>query len=119
MADIVKARNVGQNASPVIAPLYDAPIDANWDSIPTFPIANAVKKESVAGAKSILSRLQSGVEYSSIDGITATMVTKIGDDIYRDVVEIVGCTNTAYVVRIDDIEYSVRKSVVRFIKGVN
>lgn len=119
MSDIVKARNVGQNASPVIAPLYDAPADANWDSIPTFPIVNVVKRPSIGGAKSILSRLDTGVEYTSIDGMTVTMVSKIGGDVFKDVVEIVGSTGTAYVVKIDDVEYSVRKSIVRFIKGVN
>lgn len=118
MTDIVKARNAGQNASKVTAPLYDAPIDARWESIPTFPIVNQAIKPSIAGAKSVLSKLPAVKENSDISGLTVTMVTNISDEIFRDVVRIVGATNTAYVVDIDGTEYSVRKSIVRFVKGV-
>ena len=117
MADIVKARNAGNNAGPVIAPLYDAPMDCQWDSIPTFPIVNESKRVNMAGAKSILSKLDMGTELSSIDGMTVTMVAKIGADICKDVVKVVGATNMAYVVEIGGTEYSVRKSLVRFIKA--
>lgn len=118
MSDIVKARNVGSNGGPVNAPLYDAPIDAMWDSIPTFPIVNKVRKENGAGATSILSKLDTGTMYTSIDGQTVTMVSKIGNDVCKDVVKVIGATNTAYVVEINNVEYSVRKSIVRFIKAV-
>ena len=118
MADIVKARNAGNNAGPVIAPLYDAPIDAQWDSIPTFSVVNESKRANMAGAKSILSKLDMGSELTSIDGMTVTMVSKVGTDVCRDVVKVVGSTNMAYVVEIGGTEYSVRKSIVRFIKAV-
>ena len=118
MADIVKARNAGSNSGPVIAPLYDAPIDAQWDSIPTFPIVNQSKKAPIAGAKSILSKLDVGMELSSIDGQIVTMVSKIGGDICRDTVKVIGAVNLAYIVEIGGTEYSVRKSIVRFIKAV-
>lgn len=118
MSDIVKARNAGNNSGPVKAPLYDAPIDCQWDSIPTFPIVNELKKVNTAGCTSILSKLDMGTTLSSIDGMTVTMVAKIGNDVCKDTVEVVGSTNTAYVVKIGDVEYSVRKSVVRFIKAV-
>lgn len=118
MSDIVKARNAGNNSGPVNAPLYDAPIDCQWDSIPTFPVVNEVKRTNSAGCTSILSKLDMGTALSSIDGMTVTMVAKIGNDVCKDVVRVVGSTNTAYVVNIEGVEYSVRKSVVRFIKAV-
>lgn len=118
MSDIVKARNAGNNSGPVNAPLYDAPLDAQWDSIPTFPIVNELKKVNTAGCTSILSKLDLGTTLSSIDGMTVTMVAKIGNDVCKDTVRVVGSTNTAYVVDIGGTEYSVRKSVVRFIKAV-
>ena len=43
------------------------------------------------------------------------MITQIGGNVYRDIVTVVGATNSAYVVEIDGVEYSVRKSVVRFV----
>ena len=115
MADIVKARNAGQNSSEVKAPLYDAPIEAAWDAIPTYDIVNERKRGSVAGATSILSRLDLGTELLDISGQTVTMVTNVSDRIYHDVVDIVGATNNAFIVRIEGTEYSVRKSIVRFI----
>ncbi len=114
MADIVKARNAGQNASPVNVPLYDAPFDANWDAIGTFEITNMVKKDPKAGA-SILTLVDANrPDYESIDGRTVGMITQIGGNVYRDVVKMVGVTNASYVVEIDGVEYSVRKSVVKF-----
>lgn len=118
MADIVKARNAGNNSGPVLAPLYDAPIDAQWDSIPTFPVVNETKRANVADCKSILSKLDMGTTLASIDGMTVTMVSKIGNDICKDTVKVIGSTNMAYVIEIAGTEYSVKKSIVRFIKAV-
>lgn len=114
MADIVKARNAGQNASPVNVPLYDAPFDANWDAIGTFEIVNMVKKDPKAGA-SVLTLIDANrPDYESIDGRTVGMITQIGGTVYRDVAKVIGATNASYVVEIDGVEYSVRKSVVKF-----
>lgn len=114
MADIVKARNMGQNASPVNVPLYDAPIDANWDAIETFEIVNRIKKDPKAGA-SVLTLIDANrPDYESIDGRTVGMITQIGGNVFRDVVKVIGATNAGYVVEIGGVEYSVRKSVVRF-----
>lgn len=114
MADIVKARNAGQNASPVNVPLYDAPFDANWDAIGTFEIVNQVKKDPKAGA-SVLTLIDANRPgYESIDGRTVGMITQIGGNVYRDVAKVIGATNASYVVEIDGVEYSVRKSVVKF-----
>lgn len=119
MADIVKSRNAGQNGSIVLAPLYDAPIEATWDAIPTYDIVNEHKRAPIGGAQSILSRLDVGTELSDISGLTVTMVTNISDKIFKDIVKIVGMSATAFVVEIDGTEYSVRKSIVRFIKDAN
>ena len=114
MSDIVKARNAGQNASPVNVPLYDAPFDANWDAIGTFEIVNQVQKNPKAGA-SVLTLIDANrPDYESIDGRTVGMITQIGGNVYRDVVKVIGATNASYVVEIGGIEYSVRKSVVKF-----
>jgi len=122
MADIVKARNAGNNSGPVLAPLYDAPIDCQWDSITTFPVLNQARRENVADCKSILSKLDMGTTLASIDGMTVTMVSKIGNDVckdtVKDTVKVIGATNMAFVVEIAGTEYSVKKSIVRFIKAV-
>lgn len=119
MADIVKSRNAGQNASIVLAPLYDAPIEATWDAIPTYDIVNEHKRAPIGGVQSILSRLDVGTELSDISGLTVTMVTNISDKIFKDIVKIIGASATAYVVEIEGTEYSVRKSIVRFIKDAS
>ena len=53
-------------------------------------------------------------DYESIDGRVVGMITQIGGTVYRDVAKVIGATNASYVVEIDGIEYSVRKSVVKF-----
>lgn len=115
MADIVKARNVGQNGSPVCVPLYNAPFDASWDAIATYEITNRIVKDPSAGTSVLTLIDASRPEYESIDGRTVGMITQIGGNVYRDIVSVVGCTNTAFVVEIDGTEYSVRKSLVRFV----
>ena len=118
MADIVKSRNAGQNAGPVKVPVYQAGTDARWDGITTMPIVNKVKIEGSGNGKSVLSVLsQNTEEYADMSGHTVTMVTKIGDNIYHDVVKLIGCTNNGFVVEIADVEYTVRRSIVRFITG--
>ena len=120
MADIVKSRNAGQNAGPVKVPVYQAGTDARWDGITTMPIVNKVKIEGSGNGKSVLSVLsQNTEEYTDMSGHTVTMVTKIGDNIYHDVVKLAGCTNNGFVVEIADVEYTVRRSIVRFITGDN
>lgn len=115
MADITKARNTGSNSAPVRVPLYDAPIDALYDTVSTFDVVNFLKSESNVSGKSVLSVLESKkFEFSDIEGRTVGMFTIIGGTTYFDVVKVIGCTNTAFVVEIDGIEYSVRKSIVRF-----
>lgn len=121
MADIVKARNQGNNSSPVCVPLYGAPLGCAWDAIATYQIVNTAIPESVAGSRSIRCKVETTAEYLDIEGRTVGMISKIGDEVFRDVVTIVGMTGTAFVVRFgdEDTEYSVRKSVVRFVEGVN
>ena len=119
MADIVKSRNKGQNAGPVKVPLYKAGTDARWDGISTMPIVNKV---TIAGAngngKSILSVLAKDTQdYTDLSGQTVTMVTKIGENVYHDVVKLIGCTNNGYVVEIGGEEYTVRRAIARFITG--
>lgn len=118
MADIVKARNAGQNASPVNVPLFDAPFDATWDAIGTFEIVNQMQKNPKAGA-SVLTLIDANrPDFESIDGRTVGMITQIGGNVFRDVVKVIGATNASFVVEIDGVEYSVRKSVVKFIARV-
>ena len=116
MADIVKSRNIGQNCTPVYTPVYQAGIDTLWESIPTMPIVNQVKKASLNGVKSIFDLVEKATpEYEDISGTTVMMVCKIGNDLTHDIVKVIGCTNTGYVVEYNGTEYTVKRSITRFI----
>ena len=118
MADIVKSRNAGQNSGPVKVPVYQAGTDAKWEGITTMPIVNKVTVKGSGDGKSILSVLAKDTEeFSDMSGHEVTMVAKIGDNIYHDVVKLIGCTNSGFVVEIGGTEYTVRRSIVRFITG--
>lgn len=118
MADIVKSRNKGQNGGPVKVPVYKAGTDAKWDGISTMPIVNKITVKGVGDGKSILSVLAKDTEeYADVSGQTVTMVAKIGDTIYHDIVKLIGCTNSGFVVEIAGEEYTVRRSIVKFITG--
>ena len=117
MADIVKSRNAQNHAGPVKVPVFKCGNDCAWDSIPTMPIINRATA-SIDNAKSILSVIAKDTEtYTDISGTTVTMVSKIGTEVYHDIVTVVGCTNTGFIVTIGDSEYTVRRSIVRFITG--
>ena len=116
MADIVKSRNIGQNCTPVYTPVYMAGIDTVWDSIPTMPVINLRAKLNPTGVKSIFDLVEKNTpEYEDISGGTVMMVCKIGNDITHDIVKVIGCTNTGYVVEYNNTEYTVKRSITRFI----
>lgn len=118
MEIITKARNQGNNVSPVAMPLYDGDLNAvNWDSITTLPEINISGGSKQDG---IRSKLTTNKTYSDISGMRVGMLAKSGENVFRDVVTIVGRTNTHVIVKFDDepTEYSVRMSIVRFVKGV-
>lgn len=118
MADIVKSRNRGQNGGPVKVPLYQCGSDVQWDSITTMPVINKVVFKGAGLGTSILSVLAKDTEeYTDISGKTVTMIAKIGESVFSDVVKVIGCTNTGFVVEIEGEEYTVRRSIVRFIVG--
>ena len=116
MADIVKSRNIGQNCTPVYTPVYMAGIDTLWESIPTMPVINLRAKLNPTGVKSIFDLVEKNTpEYEDISGGTVMMVCKIGNDITHDIVKVIGCTNTGYVVEYNNTEYTVKRSITRFI----
>ena len=116
MADIVKSRNIGQNCTPVYTPVYMAGIDTLWDSIPTMPVINLRTKVNPSGVKSIFDLVEKNTpEYEDISGSTVMMVCKIGNDLTHDIVKVIGCTNTGYVVEYNNTEYTVKRSITRFI----
>lgn len=116
MADIVKSRNIGQNCTPVYTPVYMAGIDTVWDSIPTMPVINLRAKLNPTGVKSIFDLVEKNTpEYEDISGGTVMMVCKIGNDVTHDIVKVIGCTNTGYVVEYNGTEYTVKRSITRFI----
>ena len=116
MADIVKSRNIGQNCTPVYTPVYMAGIDTVWDSIPTMPVINLRAKLNPTGVKSIFDLVKKNTpEYEDISGGTVMMVCKIGNDVTHDIVKVIGCTNTGYVVEYNGTEYTVKRSITRFI----
>ena len=116
MADIVKSRNIGQNCTPVYTPVYMAGIDNVWDSIPTMPVINLRAKLNPTGVKSIFDLVEKATpEYEDISGTTVMMVCKIGNDLTHDIVKVIGCTNTGYVVEYNGTEYTVKRSITRFI----
>ena len=116
MADIVKSRNIGQNCTPVYTPVYQAGIDTLWDSIPTMPVINLRAKLNPTGVKSIFDLVEKNTpEYEDISGGTVMMVCKIGNDVTHDIVKVIGCTNTGYVVEYNGTEYTVKRSITRFI----
>ena len=118
MADIVKSRNKGQNGGPVKVHVYKAGTDAKWGWISTMPIRNKITVKGVGDGKRIRSVLAKDTEeYADVSGQTVTMVAKIGDTIYHDVVKLIGCTNSGYVVEIAGEEYTVRRSIIKFITG--
>lgn len=118
MADIVKSRNRGQNGGPVKVPLYQCGSDVQWDSITTMPVVNKVVFKGAGSGTSILSVLAKNTEeYTDISGEIVTMIAKIGDNVFSDVVKVIGCTNTGFVVEIEGEEYTVRRSIVRFVVG--
>lgn len=110
-ADITYAR--GNNSTECKIPLYDAPKGTPFSEIPTFPIANECKIAS-GEADSILSVLAPKDGFTDIEGATVRMVTSIGGKQYEDVVTMVGVKQSSYVVRINDRDYAVRKSIARF-----
>ena len=116
MADIVKSRNIGQNCTPVYTPVYMAGIDTLWESIPTMPVINLRAKLNPTGVKSIFDLIEKNTpEYEDISGGTVMMVCKIGNDVTHDIVKVIGCTNTGYVVEYNNTEYTVKRSITRFI----
>ena len=118
MADIVKSRNIGQNCTPVYTPVYMAGIDTVWDSIPTMPVINLRAKLNPTGVKSIFDLVEKNTpEYEDISGGTVMMVCKIGNDVTHDIVKVIGCTNTGYVVEYNNTEYTVKRSITRFIQA--
>lgn len=108
-ADITKAR--GQNASPVEVPLYKAPRGTAFSEIATMPIANT-KKEACDKTSILSLMVEDG--FTDLQGTTVRMVSKAGGQQYEDVVEIVGMKQASYIVRIDGVDYAVRKAIVRF-----
>lgn len=110
-ADIALAR--GNNNSPIMAPVYDAPIEAGWDAIPTYDVVNKVV--NTASTKSILSRIGVTAETEDVNGWVVLMVSKIGEDVMHDVVTLKGEKQHSYVVDINGTEYAVKKSIVRFV----
>ena len=116
MADIVKSRNVGQNCTPVYTPVYQAGIDTLWESIPTMPIVSQVKKATLNGVKSIFDLVDKATpEFEDISGTTVMMVCKIGNDLTHDIVKVIGCTNTGYVVEYNNKENKNKRSITRLI----
>lgn len=115
-ADIAKARNSGES-TPVYAPVYDAPISTAYSEIANAPITNQ-EREIKGREGSILNTLDCGTRMLDISGRTVGMVTSINGETYRDVVEVVGETKASYIVKIDGVDYAVRKSIVRFVTGV-
>lgn len=118
MPDIVKARNQGSNSSPVYAPVYKCGFDVPFESIRNMPIENL--NINIEKSDSILSMLSPKTpELLDISGRTVWMIASIGGETFKDEVTVVGKTNSAYVVQIGDIEYSVRIAIVRFITGTD
>lgn len=116
MVVITKTR--GNNASPVTMPVYDAPIDANFGSIATFPIVNRAKASPIAGSDSILSRLDVPDVNADVAGWDVVMVCQVGETTTRDKVKLIGEKSSKLVVEIAGEQYSIQRSCVRLIKGV-
>lgn len=113
--DIVKARNQGANVGPVKAPLYQITNDTRYEGITSMPVLNKIESEPKAFGGSILDCIvKTTSEFEDLSGRTVTMVAKIGENVTRDTVKVIGCTNSAYVVEINGVEYSVRRAIVRF-----
>lgn len=113
MATIVKAR--GAECTPVFAPVYDAPLDALYSDIATYPIVNKEKKTE---STSILSELEGAERLTDVCGWKVRMITKVNGKQYEDVVEIYGEKNRVYNVKIGDGIYSILKTVVRFSNNI-
>ena len=118
MSVIKKARNQGQNVTVVQMPIYEGNIaSADWDDVPKGKITNQVV--SVSGAKGVRSLIKN-VTVSDIQGVRVGMMVKEGSTVYRDIVTIIGQTQNDIIVKFDDdpVEYSIRRSQVRLVLGV-
>lgn len=113
MAVITKTR--GQNSSPVTMPVYDAPLDASFSAIMTYPIVNQGKATPIAGADSILSKLDLPDVNRDVCGWDVVMVCQVGDIVTRDKVKLVGEKSSKLVVEIGGEQYSIQRSCVRLI----
>lgn len=116
---IVKTRGQDNLYSPVMVPLYTADLNAvQFDSIATMPVVNIINGAS--GKTGIRSRIKEDDRLTDIQGQRVGMVCQIGDETYRDIVTLIGTTNTGVIVEFDDEKgayYTVRKSVARFVNG--
>ena len=118
MGIITKAR--GKNlSSPVKVPLYAGSVaTVDWDALISQEPVNVSKV--VNNAKGVRSTLDMGAILTDIEGCRVGMLSKEGNTIYRDIVTLIGMTNTGIIVKFDDEEtiYTVAKSQVRFVNGV-
>lgn len=113
MAVITKTR--GQNSSPVTMPVYNAPIDANFTSIATFPVVNKGRATPLGGGDSILSKLDMPDINTDVCGWEVIMVCQVGETTTRDRVKLVGEKSSKLVVEIGGEQYSIQRSCVRLV----
>lgn len=99
---------------PVHQPIYVAGAEVPFTHIEEYPVANlATYEEENTG--SILDIMpKNKARYTDISGRIVTMRAKLGEKEFSDVVRVVAELDHVYVVTMGGVNYSVRKSMVRF-----
>lgn len=118
MAVIKKSKNQGNNRTDVFMPVYAGTLStADWNTITNAEITNRiVGSNGTEGARSFMQI----VRLSSIDGRKVGMLVKEGEKVTKDIVTVIGMTNTDVIVKFEDedTEYSIKRPQVRFVLGV-
>lgn len=99
-------------------PVYAGTIStADWDTILDSEITNRVTGANGSGG---LRSFIQVITLADISGRRVGIMAKEGERVEKDIVTIVGCTNTDLIVKFDDdeTEYSVKRSQVRLVLGV-
>lgn len=99
MKYVTPARN--PECTPVYMPVYNEQDE----------VTNIAKREKT---NSILGLIETKPTYTDIQGSTLKMVLNIHDEIYTDIVEVYGTTQSNIVVKIGEQFVSVYKSVAKF-----
>jgi hypothetical protein len=122
MKDVItKARGTDNLNRPVMVPLYPANLfSVEWDEINNLEPVNTQK--NLNAKTGIRSKIDLGDALTDIQGRKVGMLTMVNNEVYRDVVTLVGTTNTNLIVTFDDepgVNYSVRRSIARLVNDID